>query len=104
MAKFSMEACPQVGYPKKKRTHLVKSYPKKTNSFVDFLLVDISKFKLQNKLKLKNLNLLGFFETNGFDRAKPPKSVQILLQILNPVTNTEILAFEQVGDQSEMVV
>ena len=34
----------------------------------------------------------------------PLKSVQILLQILNPLSDTEILAPEFVGDQSEMVV
>ena len=51
-----------------------------------------------------NLIFLGFFETNGSVGAKPQKIVQILLQILNPLSDTEILAPEWVGDQSEMVV
>ena len=37
-------------------------------------------------------------------RWRGPKHVQILMQILNPVTDTEVLVPELVGDQSEMVV
>ena len=36
--------------------------------------------------------------------AKYKKNVQILLQILNPFSDTEISALKLVGDQSEMVV
>ena len=41
---------------------------------------------------------LGLWEPN------PPKNIQVLLKIINPVTNTEMLAPELVGDQSEIVV
>ena len=40
----------------------------------------------------------------SFLRKSTQKSVKILLQIQNSVTNMEILAPELVGDQSEMVV
>ena len=48
--------------------------------------------------------MLGFFETNRSVGAKPLKGVQILLQILKPLSVTEILTPELVGDQIEMVV
>ena len=48
--------------------------------------------------------MLGFFDTNFSVGAKPPKTVQLLFQILNPVTDTEILDPELVGNQSELVV
>ena len=55
-----------------------------------------------------NLNQkLHFFEIFWDKRlcgSQTQKSVQIFLLILNPVTNTEILTPELVGDQSEMVV
>jgi hypothetical protein len=53
--------------------------------------------------QIKNLQILACFETNRSVRAKPQKGVQILLQILKPFSNTEILTPELVGDQIEMV-
>ena len=47
--------------------------------------------------------MLGCFETNRSVGAKPKKGVQILLQILKPLSNTEILTPELVGDQIEIV-
>ena len=47
---------------------------------------------------------MGFLKTNRPVGAKPQKGVLILLQILSPPSNKEILAPELVGDQSEMVV
>ena len=59
----------------------------------------------QNGVKPKNIFLLGFFLFKRFCGSQsPPKNVKILLQILNPVTDTEILAPELVGAQIEMVV
>ena len=66
------------------------------------LLYQSSSFKtdLNKKTKIS----LAFFRQMALWEPNPQKSVQILLQILNPITNTEILAPESVGDQSEMVV
>ena len=50
-----------------------------------------------------NLQILGFFDTNRSVGAKPQKGVQILLQILKPFSDTEILTPELVRDQIEMV-
>ena len=73
--------------------------PKITKFLMTFFLVfQSSSFKTK-----KNFKLLGFFETNGPIGAKPPKSLQILLQILRPVSNTEILTPGLVGNKIEMV-
>ena len=48
--------------------------------------------------------MLGFLETNRFVGAEPQTGVQILLQILNSLSNTDILAPQWGGDQSKMVV
>ena len=51
-----------------------------------------------------NRKLPIFFETNRSVGAKPQKGVQILLQILKPLSDTEILTPGLVGDQIEKVV
>ena len=48
----------------------------------------------------KKLPNFGLFEKN---RSNPPKSVKIVLHILKPLSDTEILTPELVGDQIEMV-
>ena len=53
--------------------------------------------------RIENFQVLGFFETKRSVGAKPQKDVQILVQILKPLSNTEILTTELVGDQIEMV-
>ena len=68
------------------------------------LTFDIPKFKFQNELEWTTSFFFGFFETNRSVGAHPPKNLQVFLQILNPVTNAEILAPELLGGQSEMVV
>ena len=52
----------------------------------------------------RKLPNFGLFETNRPVAAKQQKSVQILLQIRKPFSNTEILTPELVGDQIEMVL
>ena len=47
--------------------------------------------------------MLGFFETNRSVGAKPQKRCAKFLQILKPLSDTEILTPELVGDQIEMV-
>ena len=51
----------------------------------------------------KHLVGILWHEKNRSVGAKPPKGVQIILQILNPFSDTEILTPELVGDQIEMV-
>jgi hypothetical protein len=46
---------------------------------------------------------MGFFDTNRPIGAKAQKGVQILLQIQKPLSDTEILTPELVGNQIEMV-
>ena len=45
-----------------------------------------------------------FFRQTGLWEPNSPQKMQVILQILNPVNNAEILAPELVGDQSELVV
>ena len=45
-----------------------------------------------------------FFIQTALWEPYPQKIVKIASQILNPVTNTEILTLQLVSDQSEMVV
>ena len=66
--------------------------------------MDTSKFKFQNGLKHKPKLFLAFLRQTALWEQNPQKSVQITLQFLNPVNNTNILAPELEGDQSEMVV
>ena len=47
--------------------------------------------------------MLGFFVTNRSVGAKPLNGVQILFQILKPLSNAKILTPELVGDQIKMV-
>ena len=74
MSKFSMEAFLEINY------ELV--------------------FKIDSNRKLPSF---GFFETTRSVGAKPQKGVQILLQIMKPLSDTEILTPELVGDQIEML-
>ena len=48
--------------------------------------------------------MLGFFETNRSAGARPLKGVQILLQILKLLSDTEILTPELVGEKINMVM
>ena len=55
---------------------------------------------LNQKLQFNGL----FWDKRVCGSQTPPTNWQILLPILHPVTNTEILEPEMVGDQSEMMV
>ena len=100
VSKFSMEACSPMSYElvvqRKEGHNLIYHVPKRPKFLKksDFwYLKDILLKQTWNK----NLTILGFVETNGSMGAKLPKKVcKILLQILNPVTITEILAPELV--------
>ena len=70
---------------------------RKIKSFEENLLLIFQSFKVfQNGLKPKASILWAFFDQPVFLELSPPKNVQILLQIHNPVTNTNILAPELV--------
>ena len=47
---------------------------------------------------------MAFLRQTGLWKPNPPKNVQVFVQILNPVSDAEILAPELVGGRSEMVV
>ena len=47
---------------------------------------------------------MAFLRQTGLWEPNPPKNLQVFVQILNPVSDAEILAPELVGGQSEMVV
>ena len=72
----------------KGETYFVIICPK--NPYI--LILYILKFRLQNKQQLI------FFAQTALWELSPPKSVQMFLQILNPLANTETLAPELVGD------
>ena len=61
--------------------------------------VQVSKGTETEKFKLS-----GSFEINRSMEAKSQTNLQVFFNILNPVTNAEILALEFVGNKSEIVV
>jgi hypothetical protein len=102
-----MEAFLEINYelvfPKKGRSHIFISYLKKNQKFKRKLTFDISKFKFQNGLEKKTSKFLALLRQTGLKEPSSKKCVQIILQILNPLSDTEILTPELVGDQIEMV-
>ena len=68
------------------------------------LTFNISEFKFQNGLMQKKLGFCAFLRQTGLSESNAQKSVEILMQILNLLSDTEILAPELVSDESEMVV
>ena len=68
------------------------------------LTFDITKFKYQNGLKQKTSICWAFLRPTVLCEPNPRKNLQLFLQILNPLNDTQILAPELVGGQSEMVV
>ena len=70
----------------------------KYQQFLRKFTFGILKFKFQNGLKQKKIQVMAIVETNQPVEAKPPKkSVEILLQILKPLSNTKILTPELVN-------
>ena len=70
---------------------------RKIKIFEENLLLIFQSFKVfQNGLKPIASILWAFFRPTGLLELSPLKSVQILLQIQNPVTNSNILAPELV--------
>ena len=77
--------------------------PEKTH-FLKKIKILFFQTNFKTDLNQKLFFLFGFVYTNGSEGARPSKNMQILLQILSPVSNTEIWAPELVGEQNEMVV
>ena len=104
MSKFSMEACPQMKFElvvQRKEGHVLTQKYQKLKRKLTFY---IPKFKFQNGLKQKTSNFWAFLRQTCLWEPNPPKNVQVFWQILNHVTDAEILAPELVDGQSEMVV
>ena len=106
MSKFSMEAFLEINYElvfQWKEEHIFSCHVSKKPKVLK--KIDFWYFKVQVSkwTWIENFKILGFFETNRSVGAKPEKGVQIILQILKPLGNTEILTAELVGDEIEMV-
>ena len=106
MSKFSMEAFLEINYEldfQRKEGHIFSwnvqkrlKVWKKTDFW--YFKVQVSKWT-----RRENFQILDFFVTNRSVGAKPKKVVLILLQILKPLSDTEMLTPELAGDQIEMV-
>ena len=57
-----------------------------------------------NGVLKKNIIVLSFLRQTALLELNPSKNVLIFMHIVSSATNTDILAPELVGDQSEMVV
>ena len=98
MSKFGMEAFLKIDYKivfQRKGGHIFSYHvPKRPKNLkkIDFwyFKVQVSKW-----IWIENFQMLGFFDTK--------RSVQILLHILKPLSDTEMLTPELVGDEIEMV-
>ena len=53
--------------------------------------------------QIENFQIVRFLRQTGLYEPNPKKSVQILLQILKPISDKEIWTPGLVGDQIEMV-
>ena len=101
MSKFSMEACPQMNWWSKESKdtifHIMSQKDQKLNRKLTF---DIPKFKFHNGLEQKTSNIWSFLRQTGLWEPSPPTNMQVFLQILNPVSDAEVLAHELVGGQN----
>ena len=96
-----MEAFLEINYElvfQRRKGHIFSYHVPKRPKVLKKLTFDISKFKFQNGLEQKTSKKNFFFRQTGLK-----KGMQILLQILKPLSDTEILTLELVGDQIEMV-
>ena len=92
-----------IGFTKRGRTHLVIPCPKNNKKLEEKLFLVFQSSSFKTDLNKKHYFFFFFLRQTGPQELNPLQCLQTLLQILIPVSNTDILTPGLVGDQIETV-
>ena len=111
MTNFSMEAGPKMNYKlvvQRKEGHILSYHVPKWPEVKKKINFWYSKVNVSKQTETAKLQLFCwlFFRQTGLWEPNPPQKEQVFIFLHTPipVNNAEILAFELVGDQNEMLV